>query len=132
MTDKGSTPKGTDRSQKLIRQANVMFAAVEFVAEYGHDSAMSQNQLMVDLIANGIAERLRRPEVAGNMERAGYNAAQDVRLNAARWPHTLEDLDELVVWMRGNGCEAAADSFVKGMTLAGEFAAAKMARLDGS
>ena len=130
MAEQESGPKGSDRNQKLIRQPNVVFAAVEFVAKYGHDSAMSQNHLMMDLIANGVTARHRRPEIADNMERAGYNAGQDVRLNAARWPHTLEDLNELVDWLRANGCDAAADAFVKGMTLAGEFAAAKMARLD--
>ena len=123
MPEENPAPKGSDLNQKLIRQPNVVFAAVEFVADYGEDEAISQNRLMSELVTSGITTRLQRPDVAANMERAGYNAAQSVRLNAARWPHTLDDLKELVDWLRANGCDAAADAFVRGVTMVEPMAA---------
>jgi hypothetical protein len=117
---------GNDVIQKSIRESNILFAAIDFLAKAGGTSGFeptSQNRLMSELLTSGVIELLKKPEVIANMEGVGYSAAQSVRLNAARWPHTLDDLKELVDWFRTNECYEAADAFVKGVTLVEPLAA---------
>ncbi len=123
---------GSDLNQKMLRLPNVVFTALEAVATSGGESGnepTSQNRYMADLLTKGVVENLKSPAVVANMRTAGFTLSTPARLTTSVWPNSVADLIEFVQWLRGIGCNDAADVFAEGVRLGNPAEASKYPEL---